>query len=1137
MERNRCTHLLTDKNSGEKYRKAREWGWDCVKIVRVKWLDKCVQKGMRIEERLYEPKFSAVTKTSTPQSDAIPPAVFDISCVSSDTRRTSDSISSALVETSSNVNFSSIRRARTDAANSSNTTISDASILHQRLNNNSFRRNQSSRNFASNEDPKIPDPIEVIGLNADAAYDFLENCRLYLCGFTDEELPKWKRVLNALGATRLPDIYSDITHIVVGSIQNSTISVDKLKEKSADISIVTYKWLIECAIQQKLVAEKEFLHPSIYSINNVTEPDRSALRISNSETPRAAVPLRKSLTSIIQRRFNSDHVIDPTETTISINQPVQKNEDRKKADETDAAEGWRNEVAHHNADKLFSGLTFGIDRIDDSLSDDLKVTIREFGGECELNEESRQIDYLILPLFHYGSLKELTDLNVKNIVSVYWMQDCIDKCQLIDADAHPLYRPLKAPADLVFEGCVVALSSMNSLDKETYTGLLKDFGAIVQNRLVKRGTAGGPLQRNTHVVTCADVERIKCARKWDIPVVDPSWIIESLIKAEKQSIEGFLFDEEPLKGYVRTDKLWSALCSDKNGNASGRIDQSGNKRSSAKSVGHTSTDNVGMMNATGDDYEMDEEVLNQNDHRPSDSAGNVNNEVVGIETPASKRLKTLRSSGDSTPSFLNANAKNYKCQLDLQEAYKVVDTLQSCRTSSLSTEGVNWSESMVGHLLEEAAIKTAMNPRNESPKANHPSTSVAAEAASSPSTSTRILRQPKDLVSSSNVSTSMQKNDKRSAKTLDSDISSERTSAASKPKTSKNTALSSIKSALLRTRDNDSASTVSKRLSTEQRIDERHRNMAKQRMMEEKLASLAATYDGDVDVGSLTSVKATKNDTVDNDNEDDLLKQPSTSSKRQMSLRDDQNKGGDSESIQVVPVKKRFVFSSLSIEDRERLSVYVKKLNAEVCLDIDDDVTHLCCGTIIRNVKLMRSICSGKYIVLPDYIEDSHKAGKWLNESDFEWGAVGNLTKQSFDNPRQEMLAAACHRWRVKIELTSKRAFDGWCVLFYCSQRRLSDVTKIVECGGGTWYSRDDITLSDDLLNKVTVVLVERSKYWNDSEIDMLIERGVYCYPLDYLSTYLVETDLQPEQFLHKDYQARLKAKQDSNKSRASRKK
>lgn len=39
MDRSECTHLVIDSNTGEKYRKAMEWG--TVRVVTLKWLMKC----------------------------------------------------------------------------------------------------------------------------------------------------------------------------------------------------------------------------------------------------------------------------------------------------------------------------------------------------------------------------------------------------------------------------------------------------------------------------------------------------------------------------------------------------------------------------------------------------------------------------------------------------------------------------------------------------------------------------------------------------------------------------------------------------------------------------------------------------------------------------------------------------------------------------------------------------------------------------------------------------------------------------------------------------------------------------------------------------------------------------------------
>lgn len=66
------------------------------------------------------------------------------------------------------------------------------------------------------------------------------------------------------------------------------------------------------------------------------------------------------------------------------------------------------------------------------------------------------------------------------ILSFFFQQDCIEKGRLVDPNAHPLYRPMKASLEShIFEGCIIALSSMERLEKEAYTELLKTFGAML----------------------------------------------------------------------------------------------------------------------------------------------------------------------------------------------------------------------------------------------------------------------------------------------------------------------------------------------------------------------------------------------------------------------------------------------------------------------------------------------------------------------------------------------------------------------------------------------------------------------------------------------------------------------------------
>ncbi|KAL3072439.1 hypothetical protein niasHS_017413 [Heterodera schachtii] len=48
MSRSSCTHLIAATNSGEKFRKAREWG--TVWVVTSRWLRKCIETGYRLSE-------------------------------------------------------------------------------------------------------------------------------------------------------------------------------------------------------------------------------------------------------------------------------------------------------------------------------------------------------------------------------------------------------------------------------------------------------------------------------------------------------------------------------------------------------------------------------------------------------------------------------------------------------------------------------------------------------------------------------------------------------------------------------------------------------------------------------------------------------------------------------------------------------------------------------------------------------------------------------------------------------------------------------------------------------------------------------------------------------------------------------
>lgn len=59
MSRRHCTHLIAASNSGEKYRRAVEWG--TVRVVTPKWLRKSIETGYRMPEE----RFPVVSATNS----------------------------------------------------------------------------------------------------------------------------------------------------------------------------------------------------------------------------------------------------------------------------------------------------------------------------------------------------------------------------------------------------------------------------------------------------------------------------------------------------------------------------------------------------------------------------------------------------------------------------------------------------------------------------------------------------------------------------------------------------------------------------------------------------------------------------------------------------------------------------------------------------------------------------------------------------------------------------------------------------------------------------------------------------------------------------------------------------------------
>ncbi|VDO77884.1 unnamed protein product [Heligmosomoides polygyrus] len=226
---------------------------------------------------------------------------------------------------------------------------------------------------------------------------------------------------------------------------------------------------------------------------------------------------------------------------------------------------------------------------------------------------------------------------------------------------------------------------------------------------------------------------------------------------------------------------------------------------------------------------------------------------------------------------------------------------------------------------------------------------------------------------------------------------------------------------------------------------------------------------------------------------------------------------------------RRFVFTSVLPQERLRLSNIISRLGGIADPgELNDDVTHLICGKLIRGAKLMGCIASGRWVLGSDYVDKSLEAGKWLPEADFELGNPSKLASRSFSE-REQKLAEACRRWRLKLEGrgASKRsgAFHGWRCVLYCSEEKAAGLVPMLQAGGVDAVTMRQGDEGAPHTFRPTHAVVCSSAMWNGEELEMLVDVGAKVFQLEYISKFLLEENVDEAACYHVEYKKFLQCR------------
>ncbi|KAK6055449.1 BRCA1 protein [Cooperia oncophora] len=185
-------------------------------------------------------------------------------------------------------------------------------------------------------------------------------------------------------------------------------------------------------------------------------------------------------------------------------------------------------------------------------------TIKELkaagGRVVSPSDEQTLVNYLVCNQVEYEHVYPKD--SYEEAVTVFWVKRCLMEYRLLKPSSHPLFRPLPAVKDSkVFSDIVAVISCFNDYEKSTLAQLIREFGGQVQETLTKRNQAD---QRAvTHVIGGAEGERVTEARRQKFKVVDPSWVIESIINDKIMKEDLFPLKGEAYASYKgRADDLW-----------------------------------------------------------------------------------------------------------------------------------------------------------------------------------------------------------------------------------------------------------------------------------------------------------------------------------------------------------------------------------------------------------------------------------------------------------------------------------------------------------------------------------------------------------------------------------------------------
>ena len=202
-----------------------------------------------------------------------------------------------------------------------------------------------------------------------------------------------------------------------------------------------------------------------------------------------------------------------------------------------------------------------------------------------------------------------------------------------------------------------------------------------------------------------------------------------------------------------------------------------------------------------------------------------------------------------------------------------------------------------------------------------------------------------------------------------------------------------------------------------------------------------------------------------------------------------------------------FLLSALTEPQRASFAKYITKHGGNVLKTSswDTTCTHLVCGTLARNEKVLSACAAGRWILKPSYVVACKDAGKFVSEQEYEWAHTD-----------QSDLAMASRYWRNERELAQTKntpfgPFESWNCLLFVNPVRELPFRHVVEAGGGVVTelpSKLTSHLISNILSRLKYVFLENESFLAKVPKNLLVElekQNVKVLKIDFISDFLIK--------------------------------